>query len=62
MRYTAREINAKSGAEGEFWQPEPFDHIIRSAAQFDYLQGYVAANPAKANLRDGEFLFWERPV
>ena len=60
MRYTAREINAVAGESGVFWQPEPFDHIIRSSAQFDYLRHYVVDNSSKAKLRKGEFLYWER--
>ena len=61
MRYTARRINAVIGESGAFWQPEPFDHVIRSAEQFVYLQKYVANNPTKAKLRVGEFLLWQRP-
>ena len=62
MRYTARQIHFQTGDAGAFWQAEPFDHIIRSAEQFSYLQGYVAKNPIKAKLRDGEYLLWQRPV
>ena len=57
MRYTARQINAATSASGEFWQPAPFDHIIRSPEQFEYLQQYIFENPKKANLRKGEFLY-----
>ena len=60
MRYTARMINPLIGESGAFWQPEPFDHVIRSAEQFVYLQRYVANNPSKAKLRAGEFLLWQR--
>jgi REP element-mobilizing transposase RayT len=60
MRYTARQINQALGTSGPFWQPEPFDHIIRSPEQFRYLQQYILDNPAKAKLRPGEFLYWER--
>lgn len=60
MRYTARKINKALGTKGNFWQPEPFDHIVRNENQFAYLQGYIADNPRKASLRDGEFLYWER--
>ncbi len=60
LRYTARQINYCTGAAGPFWQSEPFDHLIRSAEQFEYLQKYIADNPRKANLRDGEFLYWQR--
>jgi len=60
MRYTARKINPQIGESGAFWQAEPFDHIIRSAEQFVYLQEYVANNPTKAKLRIGEYLLWQR--
>ena len=58
MRYTARLIHAMNGGTGGFWQPESFDHIIRSREQFAYLQQYNALNPQKANLKRGEFLYW----
>ena len=61
MRYTGRRINPQIGETGAFWQSEPFDHVIRSAEQFVYLQKYIANNPAKAKLRSGEFLLWQRP-
>lgn len=60
MRYTARKINAAAGNSGTFWQSEPFDHLIRSPEQFEYLQKYIFENPTKANLRSGEFLYWAR--
>ncbi len=62
MRYTARQINLKISESGAFWQAEPFDHVIRSAEQFIYLQSYVAKNPIKARLRRGEYFLWQRPV
>jgi putative transposase len=60
MRFTARQINSLSKKSGAFWQPEPFDHIIRSSEQFLYLQGYIADNPRRANLKEGEYRYWER--
>ena len=62
MRYSARLINPLINESGGFWQPEPFDHIVRSAEQSAYLQGYVERNPANAKLRPGEYLYWQRPV
>jgi REP element-mobilizing transposase RayT len=61
-RYTARCINAQTGGSGALWQPEPFDHIIRSGDQFGYLRDYIAQNPHMARLRPGEFHYWSRPV
>lgn len=60
IRYAARRIKTATGRSGVFWQPETFDHIIRSPEQLKYLQRYITENPNSANLRDGEFLYWER--
>ena len=60
MRFTARVINKQIGRRGVLWQPEPFDHIIRSPEQFSYLHRYIADNPKKANLQKGEYIHWER--
>jgi REP element-mobilizing transposase RayT len=60
MRYTARMINKQLGTSGSFWAREAFDHIIRSPDQFEYLQTYVKNNPAKANLKIGDYLYWQR--
>jgi hypothetical protein len=58
MRYSARLIHARNGGTGGLWQPEPFDHIVRSSEQFAYMQQYIASNPEKACLRRGEFIYW----
>jgi hypothetical protein len=58
MRYTARLIHARYGGTGGLWQPESFDHIVRSQEQFAYFRQYNALNPQKANLKKGEFLYW----
>lgn len=60
LRHTARQINFETGNKGEFWQSEPFDHIIRNGNQFEHLQSYIADNPKKAGLHDGEYLYWKR--
>lgn len=60
MRFTARKINKTLGASGAFWQPEPFDHLIRSEEQLQYLRKYIADNPVKANLSMDSFFFWKR--
>jgi hypothetical protein len=58
LRYTARRINEQFGRRGAFWQSEPFDHLVRSGEQFAYLQQYIAENPRRARLREGEYLYW----
>jgi putative transposase len=60
-KYTAGKINQALGSHGRFWQEESFDHLVRSAAQFEYLQRYIAENPVKAALRAGEYLLFSLP-
>ena len=60
LHWTAHQINQRTGRRGSFWQEEPFDHLVRSAAQYDYLQQYIANNPAKAGLAAGEFYSYRR--
>jgi len=60
LRFSATKINKHLGRRGAFWQSEPFDHLVRSTAQFEYLQRYIFENPSKANLRVGEYLYWSR--
>lgn len=58
-KYTATRINRALGRRGRFWQEESFDHLVRSSEQFDGLQHYIADNPIKAGLREGEYLYWQ---
>ena len=57
LHYTANRINRLLGERGKFWQQEPFDHLVRSPEQYDYLRKYIAENPKKARLRPGEFYY-----
>jgi len=50
-RYTAREANKLLKRTGEaFWQPEAFDHWIRSDEEHVRCCRYVVNNPVKADL------------
>lgn len=60
MRYSGRNVNALLKQQGTFWQSEPFDHVVRSEAQFEYLQRYITENPQKARLSKGESTLWIR--
>jgi len=60
--YTARQINRSLGRRGRFWQQDGFDHLVRSADQFDYLRNYIAENPRKAGLKPGEYLHHTKPL
>lgn len=57
LHYTAAQINRHLGRKGKFWQQEPFDHLVRSPEQYDYLRQYIVDNPKKANLRAGEYFY-----
>ena len=57
MHFSAFRINQVLGAKGIFWQREPFDHLVRSVEQYDYLRQYIADNPIKSGLKPGEFLY-----
>ena len=57
LHFTATQINRITGVRGHFWQQEPFDHLVRSEKQYQFLRNYIADNPRKANLREGEYLY-----
>ena len=57
LHYTAFQINRAIGEKGKFWQQEPFDHLVRSLEQYEYLRQYIADNPRKAGLKPGEYLY-----
>lgn len=58
--YTARIINQRSGGSGRLWMTESFNHIVRSEAQFQRFQRYIADNPVKARLPQGSYLYWRK--
>ncbi|MFN0020218.1 MAG: transposase [Pirellulaceae bacterium] len=60
-RFTATQINKVLGRNGEFWQEESFDHLVRSAEQYEWLRKYLADNPVKAGLREGEYFYYRSP-
>ena len=57
LHYTAFLINKKLGRKGKFWQQEPFDHVVRSPEQYEYLRDYIRDNPIKAGLKASEYLY-----
>ena len=48
--YTAHLINLRTHRSGPVWQRESFDHLIRSAEDFDRFITYVEDNPVAAGL------------
>jgi len=55
LHYTAFRINQQLWEKGQFWQQEPFDHLVRSPEQYEYLRHYIADNPRKAGLTAGKY-------
>ncbi|HVX60322.1 MAG TPA: transposase [Pirellulales bacterium] len=60
--YTATQINGRLKQRGRFWQQDGFDHLVRSEDQLEHLRRYIAENPQKARLRDGQFKHYSRPL
>ena len=52
---SARVINLRLGKTGRLWQSEPYDHIVRSEEQMEHYRRYIAENPIKARLPEGEY-------
>ncbi|MEO6567272.1 MAG: isochorismate synthase, partial [Opitutaceae bacterium] len=44
--------NRLLGRNGEFWQAESYDHLIREEADYAHAVEYVRRNPEKAGLKD----------
>ncbi len=60
--FTVAQINRRLKRKGRFWQQDGFDHLVRSAEQFEHLRRYIAENPAKAQLHPGEYIHESKPL
>ncbi len=49
-RYTARQANLLLDREGNFWQHENYDHVVRNESELNRIINYVLNNPVKAGL------------
>jgi type I restriction enzyme R subunit len=47
---TAVEANRLIGRTGRFWQPDSYDHIVRSLEQLSAYREYIARNPEMAGI------------
>jgi len=52
---SAFEINRILRRTGAFWQKEPYDHLVRSEAQWQHYRRYIAENPVKARLQVSDY-------
>jgi putative transposase len=46
----ARRCNQLLGRSGQLWQPDSYDHIVRTLEQLIQFRQYIADNPAKAGI------------
>ena len=53
--YSETMINRLLGPDGTVWQKRSYDHLVRDPDELERLQTYIASNPGKANLNDGEY-------
>lgn len=56
-RHSAREINKRTSKEGQLWQHESYDHIVRNEEQLKRIKKYIANNPK--NLGVNEFIHYK---
>jgi REP element-mobilizing transposase RayT len=54
--FTSKEANRLIGRTGQFWQPEPYDHLIRNEQDFLRQVEYVLTNPVRAGLKDWKWV------
>jgi menaquinone-specific isochorismate synthase len=50
--YSAKAANKILGRNGEFWQREYHDHLVRNMAEFERVVRYVIENPCRAGLKN----------
>ena len=54
--FSGLEANKALGRNGLFWQPEPYDHLVRNDADFAHCVRYVLDNPVNAGLKDWKWV------
>jgi carbamoylphosphate synthase large subunit/REP element-mobilizing transposase RayT len=60
--YTSSQINRMMNRAGSLWMAETFDTIVRDWDHLTACRDYIARNPAKASLRDDQFVMERRDV
>jgi len=56
--FTARVINEKQQRKGQMWQEDSWNRVIRDDEHWMKVMRYIANNPTKAHLSEGEFTAW----
>jgi REP element-mobilizing transposase RayT len=57
--FSSRKINSLLSRDGTLWQRDYFDMLVRDAQHFASCVRYIRRNPAKAGLRNGEYVLYE---
>lgn len=47
-KYTGLHSNRNLGREGQFWEDESYDHVVRTEKSFYRIANYILRNPVKA--------------
>lgn len=47
-KYSGLHCNRQIGREGQFWENESYDHVVRSEEEFFRILNYILLNPVKA--------------
>jgi putative transposase len=55
--YSAQKANRVLGREGQFWERESYDHVVRKDGDFERILRYILMNPVKAGLVD-DWMKW----
>jgi REP element-mobilizing transposase RayT len=50
--FTSKAANKILSRQGSFWQPEPYDHLVRNQEELQRCINYTLNNPARAGLKD----------
>lgn len=61
-RFISRQVNEIQGRRGDLWQPDQFDHMIRSISQFDFFRTYIGDNPRKARLKKDTYRHFRKDL
>ena len=59
-RITGTQINQLLSRNGEFWQVEQFDHLVRGPEQFEHYRRYIRDNPLRAKLAAGTYRLYSK--
>ena len=57
--FTSKAITRLLGGDGNIWQADYFDRIVRGPRHWDRILSYIAENPVVAKLGEGEFVHFE---